>query len=200
MTKPRRLALASGILYLLTFAFSIPAFFLYEPVLTDPYYIVSGGGADTRIIFGAFLEALTALAGIGTAVAVYPVVRRQSEVASLGFVTTRIYEATVLIIGVLALASIVTLRQAGAAAGTDDAAMVAVGHALIAVRDQTAVFGPGFAPALNALCFGYVLYRSRLVPVRASRRQFGVGTGRLWLRLETGGVNRNRPVASHGRR
>ncbi|HWM17675.1 MAG TPA: DUF4386 domain-containing protein [Microbacterium sp.] len=164
MTRARRLALAAGVFYLLTFAFSIPAFFLYEPVLTDPAYIVGSGDADTRIIFGAVLEMLTALAGIGTAVAVYPVIRRQSEAASLGFVTTRSYEAAVMIVGVLALVSIVSLRQASTAAGTDDSAMIAVGQALITIRDQTALFGPGFVPALNALCFGYVLYRSRLVP------------------------------------
>ena len=164
MTRTRRLALASGVFYLLTFAFSIPAFFLYEPVLTDPAYIVGSGGADTRIVLGAVLEMLTALAGIGTAVAVYPIIRRQSEAASLGFVTTRSYEAAVMIVGVLALVSIVSLRQAGAAAGTDDTAMIAVGQALVTVRDQTALFGPGFVPALNALCFGYVLLRARLVP------------------------------------
>jgi Domain of unknown function (DUF4386) len=164
VTRTRRLAFTAGVFYLLTFAFSIPAFFLYEPVLTDPEYIVGGGGADTRIILGAFFEFLTALAGIGTAVAVYPVIRRQSEAASLGFVTTRLYEAAVMVIGVIALLSIVSLRQAGAADGTDDAAMVAVGQALIAVRDHTADLGPGFVPALNALLFGYALYRSRLVP------------------------------------
>ena len=93
----------------------------------------------------------------------YPVIRRQSEPLA------RLRHDSELRsgrdgIGVLALVSIVSLRQAGVAAGTDDAAMVAVGQALITVRDQTALFGPGFVPALNALCFGYVLYRSRLVP------------------------------------
>ncbi len=164
VTRARRLALIAGVFYLLTFAFSIPAYFLYEPVLTDPGYIVGSGGADTRIILGAVFEMFTALAGIGTAVAVYPVVRRQSEAAALGFVTTRIYEAAVMIIGVLALVSIVSIRQEGTAEGTDDIAVVAVGQALVTVRDQTALFGPGFVPALNALLFGYVLYRSKLVP------------------------------------
>ena len=164
MTTTRRLALAAGVFYLLTFVFSIPAFFLYEPVLTDPGYIVSSGGADTRIILGATFEMLTALAGIGTAVAVYPVIRRQSQAASLGFVTTRIYEAAVMLIGVTALLAIVSLRQDGIAAGTDNAAMTAVGQMLVAVRDHTARIGPGLVPALNALCFGYALYRSRLVP------------------------------------
>jgi hypothetical protein len=162
--SPRRLAFAAGVFYLLTFVFSIPAYFLYEPVLTDPRYIVGSGGADTRIIGGALLELLTALAGIGTAVAVYPVIRRQSEALSLGFVTTRMYEAAVMVIGVIALLAVVSLRPTGASADTDDGSMIAVGQMLVAVRDHTARLGPGLAPALNALCFGYVLYRSRLVP------------------------------------
>lgn len=164
MTSARRLALAAGIFYLLTFAFSIPAYFLYEPVLTDPGYIVGSGGADTRIILGAIGELLTALAGMGTAVAVYPVIRRQTKAFSLGFVTTRIYEAAVMVIGVIALLAIVSLRQEGAVAGSDAAAMTALGQMLVDVRDHAARLGPGLAPALNALCFGYALYASRLVP------------------------------------
>lgn len=160
----RKFALAGGVFYLLTFAFSIPAFFLYEPVLIDPNYIVGGGGSDTKVILGSFLEMLTALAGIGTAVALYPVIRRQSEAASLGFVTTRIFEAAVMVVGVLALLAIVSIRQAGAAPGTDSAAMVALGQMLVAIRDQAARIGPGFVPVLNALLLGYVLYRSRLIP------------------------------------
>ena len=164
MATPRRLALTAGILYLLTFAFSIPAYFLYEPVLVDPAYIVGDGEHDTRIVLGAALEMLTALAGIGTAVAVYPVIRRHSEAASLGFVTTRIVEAAVMIVGVLALVSIVSVRGVGASPGADDGALIAIGQTLVAVRDQTALFGPGFVPILNALLFGSVLFRSRLVP------------------------------------
>jgi len=160
MTSTRRLALAAGVLYLLTFATSIPAFFFYEPVLTDPL----GGGTHTMVILGAFLELACAIFGIGTAVAAYPVIRRQSQAASLGFVTTRTFEAAVMVIGVIALLSIVSLRQAGPTAGTDTVAMTAVGQMLVEVRNHTAVLGPGLVPGLNALCFGYALYRSRLVP------------------------------------
>ena len=107
---------------------------------------------------------VTALACIGTAVALYPVIKRQSEAASLGFVTTRIYEAGVIVVGVVSLLAVVAIRQAGGAAGTDSAALVAVGQALVAVRDQTFLLGPGVVPGLNALLLGYVLYRSRLLP------------------------------------
>ena len=160
----RKFALAGGVFYLLTFVFSIAAFFLYEPVLIDPNYIVGVGGFDSQVILGGIFEMLCALAGIGTAVALYPVIRRQSEAASLGFVTTRVFEAAVQMVGVLALLAIVNIRQAAEAPGTDSAGIVALGQMLVAVRDQTAYLGPGFVPVLNALLLGYVLYRSRLIP------------------------------------
>jgi hypothetical protein len=159
----RTLALAGGVLYLMTFLFSIPAVFLLDPVLHDPNYIVSAG-ADSQVLLGAFFDLVTALACIGTAVALYPVIKRQSQAASLGFVTTRIFEAAVIIIGVVSLMAVVAIRQAGGAPGTDSAALVAVGQGLVAVRDQTFLLGPGVMPGLNALLLGYVLYRSRLVP------------------------------------
>ena len=159
----RRLALAGGVLYLITIVFSIPAVFLQGPVLTDPGYI-GAAGADSQVLFGGLLDLLTALACIGTAVALYPVIRRQSEAASIGFITTRVFEAAVIVIGVVSLMAIVNLRQAGAAPGTDASALIAVGQGLVAVRDVTFLIGPGFMPGLNALLLGYVLYRSRLVP------------------------------------
>ena len=159
----RKLALAGGVLYLMTFIFSIPAVFLYGPVLTDPAYIL-GAGADSQVLLGALFDLITALACIGTAVALYPVIKRQSGAASIGFLATRIFEGAVIVIGVVCLMAVVALRQAGAATGTDASALVAVGQGLVAVRDQTFLIGPGVMPGLNALLLGYVLYRSRLVP------------------------------------
>ena len=72
-------ARASGILYLITFAASIPvAFDFLTPVISDPNYIV-GSGADSRVIIGCLLDVVNALACIGTAVAVYPVAKRQTS-------------------------------------------------------------------------------------------------------------------------
>jgi hypothetical protein len=147
----------------MTFIFSIPAVLLYGPVLSDPAYIL-GVGADSQVLLGALFDIITALACIGTAVALYPLIRRQSEAASIGFVATRIFEGAVIVIGVVCLMAVVNLRQAGVTAGTDASALVAVGQGLVAVRDVTFLVGPGVMPGLNALLLGYVLYRSRLVP------------------------------------
>lgn len=115
------------------------------------------------MLLGVFLDLVNALACIGTAGALFSVVKRQHEGFALGFVTTRLFEAAVIVIGVVSLLAVVTLRQAGAA-GTDGAALVAVGRALVAVRDGAHLLGPGVIPGLNALLLGYLMYRSRLVP------------------------------------
>ena len=112
---------------------------------------------------GAFLDLVNAMACIGTAVALFSVVKRQHEGFALGFVTTRIFEAAVITVGVLSLIAVVTLRQAGAA-GAEATTLVIVGQALVAVRDAAHLLGPGVVPGLNAVLLGYLMYRSRLVP------------------------------------
>src|ERR671924_520873 len=113
--RPLRItALVAGALYLLTFV-SIPTLALYGPV-HHPNYI-TGPGPDTGVFFGGILEMIVALACIGTAVALYPVVKRQNEGVALGFVGSRVLEASTIFVGVACLLSVVTLRQAGAGAG-----------------------------------------------------------------------------------
>jgi hypothetical protein len=162
MDSMRKTALVAGVLYLITFISSIPAVFLLDPVLSNPNYIV-GAGADTQVIGGAFLDLVNAIACIGTAVALFSVVRRQNEGFALGFVTARMFEAAVIVVGVVSILAVVTLRQAGAT-GADAAYLVTTGRALVAIRDWTFLLGPSLIPGVNALLLGYLMYRSRLVP------------------------------------
>jgi hypothetical protein len=158
MDSLRRTALVAGGLYLITFVTSIPARLLSGPVRNDPNYVL-GPGADAQVLFAGFLDVVLALACIGTAVALYPVVKRQNEGVALGFVGARVLEAAIIVTGVVCLLSVVTLRQAGAGA---DALVTA--QALVASYDWTFLFGPGFMAAVNALLLGSLMYRSGLVP------------------------------------
>jgi hypothetical protein len=130
--------------------------------LDDPDYIVSSG-ADTQVLLGSFLDLVNAFACIGTAVALFPVVKRQNEGVALGFVTARLMEAAIIVVGVVSLLSVVTLRQAGSA-GADAASLVTAGRVLVAIRDWTFLLGPSLMPGVNALLLGYLMYRSSLVP------------------------------------
>jgi hypothetical protein len=161
--NPQTLARLTGALFLITYLTSIPAFFVfYAPVLHDPGYI-TGAGPDTSVLVGAFLEVLLIIANIGSAVALFPVLKRQNEVLALGFVTARIVESAFIAVGILSLVTVVTLRQQ--AAGADAASLTLIGQALVALHDWTFLLGPGFVVGVgNGLILGYLMYRTGLVP------------------------------------
>jgi len=156
MSPLRKTALVAGVLYLLTFV-SIPTLALYGSV-HDPNYIV-GPGPDTAVLVGGVLEVIVALAGIGTAVVLYPVLKRQNEAAALGLVGSRVLEAAGILAGVACLLTIVSLRQAGA--GPD---ALVTGQTLAVLYDRINLLSQSLMPIVNDLLLGYLLYKSRLVP------------------------------------
>jgi hypothetical protein len=161
MDSMRKTALVAGVFYLITFI-SIPTLALYGPVKNHRDWILSSG-SHTGVLVGGFLEVIVALAGIGTAITLYPVVKRQNEGIALGFVAARVLEAVLIFTGVISLLSLVTLRQGGAA-GADAAALVTTAASHVAVYNWTFLLSQSLMPALNALLLGSLLYRSRLVP------------------------------------
>ena len=162
MDSMRKTALVAGILYLLTFISSIPAVFLQSPVLNDPNFIISSVDLNTQVRLGALFDIVNSLTAIGTAVALYAVIKRQSQGFAIGFVSSRLFEGTVLMIGVISILSIVTLQQPGAT-GAEASLLVTVQETLVTVRNWTFVLGTG-VPALNAVLLGWIMYKSRLVP------------------------------------
>jgi hypothetical protein len=163
MDSLRKTALVAGIFYLITFV-SIPTLALYGPVKNHRDWILSSG-SHTGVLVGGFLEVIVALACIGTAVTLYPVVKRQNEGVALGFVAARVLEAVMIFTGVVSLLSLVTLRQdLGGAAGANAAALVTVGASHVAVYNWTFLLSQSLMPGINALLLGSLMYRSRLVP------------------------------------
>jgi Domain of unknown function (DUF4386) len=152
----RKTSLAAGVLYLLTFV-SIPTLFLYVPV-HDPKYIL-GPGPDTAVRFGGLLEVIVALAGVGTAVVLYPVLKRQNQAMALGLVGSRVLEGAGILAGVACLLSIVGLRQAGVGA-----AGLVIAQTLAILYDRIFLLSGSLMPAVDDLLLGLLLYWSRLVP------------------------------------
>jgi hypothetical protein len=156
MSPHRKTSLAAGVLYLLTFV-SIPTLALYGSVKGANYIL--GAGPDTAALVGALLEIVVALAGIGTAVALFPVLKRQNEGVAMGFIGSRTMEGAALFVCVGCILSVVSLRQAGA--GPD---ALVTSHALVTMYDRMFLLGGSLMPALNAVLLGTLLYRARLVP------------------------------------
>ena len=163
MTPLRKTALVAGIFYLITFI-SIPTLFLYGDLKTDRNFITSAG-SSTGVLLGAFLEVIVALAGIGTAVTLFPVIKRQNEGMALGLAAVRTLEAAMIFTGVLSLLTLVHLRQGvGTAAGADKASLVTTGASLVSTYNGTLLLGQTLMPCMSAVLLGTVMYRSGLVP------------------------------------
>jgi len=163
MTALRKTALVAGIFYLITFI-SIPTLALYGNLKTDQNFITSAG-SNTSVLWGAFLEVIVALAGIGTAVALFPVIKRQNEGMALGFAAVRALEAAMIFTGVVGLLTLVHLRQdLGAAAGADTASLVTTGASLVGTYNGAFLLGQTLMPCMSALLLGTLMYRSGLVP------------------------------------
>ncbi len=163
--RMRKVARYGGVLYLVTFAASIPQLKTFAHLIDDPAGYISTPGSNTAVLWGSLLEVVTAAAGIGTAIALYPVTRRVSRPAAIGFVASRIVEATMILVGVLSVLSVLTLKAhfAGATGAQADSLRV-TGEALVAIRQWTFLLGPGLIAGINALFLGYAMYRGRLVP------------------------------------
>ncbi|HET6696826.1 MAG TPA: DUF4386 domain-containing protein [Gaiellaceae bacterium] len=160
MSTDQRAARIFGVLFLLTFVTSIAALALFQSVLDDPAAYIAGGGKDNQIYLGAFLEFLLVIANVGTAVVLYPIVRRQNEALAIGYVAARIIESVFIAAGIIFVLGVVTMRQ-----DSPDAADLAV--SLAALKDWTFLLGPGMVvPFGNGLILGYLMYKSGLVPRR----------------------------------
>jgi hypothetical protein len=158
MVDDQRDARIFGALFVITFLTSIPAAILFRPVLADPAGYLAGGGSDTPIYLAVLLEFLLIITNVGTAVVLYPIARRQSEILAIGFVTARVMESVFIAAGIIFVLGIVSLRQ-------DSPGATEVAVALGALKDWTFLFGPGLVvPVGNGLILGYLMYKSGLVP------------------------------------
>ena len=150
-----------GVLFIITFLTSIPAYLIFESVLgDDPPGFIGGDGGMGWLYFAIVLEFFLVLSNVGTGVALYPIARRQNEGLAMSFVAARIIESVFIAVGIVFVLGLVTMRLEGL--GTDDMATL-----LYELKDWTFLFGPGLiVPFGNGLILGYLMYRSGLVPRR----------------------------------
>ncbi len=160
--RPEAIGRVFGWFFLATILTSIPAYFLgYAKFLDDPS-LITGTGADpsTGIATGATLEVLLIVANVATAVVAYPVLRRESEMGAIGYVSARLVEATFIAIGIVSALSFLLMRQEATATSAP-----VIGEAFVALYYRAFLIGPGFfAGVANGVILGYLMYRSELVP------------------------------------
>jgi Domain of unknown function (DUF4386) len=167
----RRTGRIFGWLFIGTFVTSIPARLLFISGVgaewTDMRF-VPGDISTASLKLGAVLEFGLIATQIGTAVVIYPLVRRWSETVSLGYVTARIMESVFAAIGLMSIISVVNVADSlASAAGVQATALGASGNSLVHTYEWAFQWGPGLVAGIgNGLMLGYLMYRSELVPRR----------------------------------
>ena len=160
MADDQRHARIFGVLFIVTFLTSIPAYLIFESVLDDPAQFIAGDGEMKWLYLAILLEFFLVLSNVGTGVALFPIARRQNEGLALGFVAARIIESVFIAVGIIFVLGLVTMRLDGI--GTAD-----IAASLKDLKDWTFLLGPGMiVPFGNGLILGYLMYRSGLVPRR----------------------------------
>jgi hypothetical protein len=163
--QQRRTARIAGWLMLSTFVTSIGALILYQPAFDDGYIL--GGGGDGQITLAALLEIFLMIGNVGTAVVMFPILRRYSETLSLSYVASRTIEAVIIGVGAISVLSILTLHDdLTGSIGADGTSLDIAGRTLVAIHDWTFLFGPGFCVGVNGILLGWMMYRTGLMPPR----------------------------------
>lgn len=160
----RTAAIITGILFLTTDVTAIVGLLLYQPLLTDPLFITSVSANDTQILIGTVLETILAICNVGTALVLYPILKRQQQSLALGYVVFRVMEATFILIGVISILAVLSMRMSYLAVGGDSLTYHVIGTAMVAIKKWTFLFGPNIILPVNATILGYLLFKSKLVP------------------------------------
>ncbi|WP_019009288.1 DUF4386 domain-containing protein [Deinococcus aquatilis] len=170
MRSSKTAARITGVLFVLASISAVLGVLLYDPLLHDPNFLLSGQTHTHRIMLGALFELILASAAVGTAITLFPYLKRQDETLALGYVSFRVLEAMLIILGLVSLLSFLTLRdQFGAAPATHLPAFQTVSGLLLAVHDWTFLLGPNFMLGINTLMCAWLLHQSRLVPRSITR-------------------------------
>ena len=165
MNANRDTAIIVGVLYILAAVTAIIGFALYQPILNDPDYIIKGSANETQVVWGAFNELILTFSVIGISVLMFPIVNKENENIAIGYVCFRLLEATLIIIGIISLLSIVTLSQEfGKVVNPNASSFLTAGKSLVVIHNWTFLLGPNLSLGPSTLLMSYFLYDSKLVP------------------------------------
>lgn len=165
MNTNRQTAIMIGVLFILAAVTSIVGLVLYQPLLSDPNYLIKGAENANQIILGVLFELVLVCSAVGTTILLFPYLRKYNESIALGYLCFRFLEAVIITIGIVSVLSLLSLsREFVSTADPNLSSFQASGRLLIAAHDWTFILGPNFMLGVNTMMYSYLLYQSKLVP------------------------------------
>jgi len=161
----RRNSKIIGVLFIIAAISSIVGLILYNPILREANYLITGQENATQIIIGAICELILVVSVIGTAIMLFPYLKKQNESLAIGYICFRFLEAVIILIGTISVLALLTLSQNFE---KNDLVNVSTYHSsgilLKAIHNWTFILGPNFFLGINTLIYGFLFYKSGLIP------------------------------------
>ncbi len=158
-------ALITGLFFIAATVFAIIGLKLYDPILVQSDYIQNATKDTTQLIWGAVCELILVCTASGTAIMLSPYLRKYNEHLGMAYFSFRLLEAIFILIGIVAMLSIVSLCNSFANESNPDlSAYRAAGIIAKAIHDWTFILGPLFMLGINTYIYSYVFFKTELVP------------------------------------
>jgi hypothetical protein len=158
-------AVATGVFFIVAALAAIIGLKLYDPVLSNPDYLIMGTSHSNQIVLGAVFELILACTATGTAIMLYPYLKKFNESWGLAYVCFRLLEVVCILVGIFSVLAIITLSKSFTTASNPDIDnFKAIGIVLKGIHGWTFMLGPNFMLGINTFMYSYVFYKSNLVP------------------------------------
>ncbi|MCG7345672.1 DUF4386 domain-containing protein [Sporosarcina sp. ACRSL] len=164
MTQDRKNGLIIGILYIVAAVTSVIAVVFYQSVLSEQWYMSAANGLDAKVLIGVLNDVCLVGAAIGTAVMLFPYLRRWNEHIALGYLCFRYMEAVFIAIGLVSILGLLHLSVHYEEGNLASEYLHAAGLLLQSFHRWTFMLGPNLMLGLNTLMYSYLLYKTGLVP------------------------------------
>lgn len=168
-THHRTNASAAGIFYLIAAAAPMLAWAMFQPVLHETDYLMQSAEKAPQVILGVLFDLITVISVAGTGIMLYPYLRRHYEHLALGYFIFRLMEAVLILIGLLAILSMLTLSHTYKQDTNPSLETYQlIGSILRSIHAWTYIVGPNFMLGINTFIYSFIFFKSRLVPRKLS--------------------------------
>jgi hypothetical protein len=153
-----------GVFYIMATVSAVIAVIFYQPVLSDQWYLAVENGFETKILLGVLNDLLLVVSAVGTAVMLFPYIRKWNEHLALGYLCFRFMEAVFIAIGLVSILGLLSLSMHYETGTLTNETVQAAGFLLQSFHRWTFMLGPNLMLGINTFLYSYLLLRTGLVP------------------------------------
>ena len=162
MNTYKKTAIIVGVLFITATVTSILSSVFLSSTLNAPISLITFNANEPSVMIAVILELIAALSAFGTAVFMYPILKKYVESLAIAYVGLRLFENTFYILSVVSLIVLLTLSKEYT--GTINVSYQPLSSLVMVLHDWALLIGTVVIFGLGSITLNYVLYKSKLIP------------------------------------